>query len=80
MYSPQMMGVAPLQVGMGSVQVMFSVSVHFTGRPVSGLTPVRSARAFSSSLRNTRRPWNWPPTHFSAAAASTPSGAPPEPM
>ena len=47
--------------------------------PGQALTPQRAARARSSALRNSSRPWNWPPTHFSAAQASTPSGAPPEP-
>src|SRR5690606_13875267 len=42
--------------------------------------PQRMARARSSSLRNRSRPWIWPPMARRAAAASTPSGAPPEPM
>src|SRR6185312_4600060 len=45
----------------------------------SAVMPSRSARPRSSALRNTSLPWNWPPTHFSAAQASTPSGAPPWP-
>ena len=42
--------------------------------------PALRARCRSSSLRNSSRPIIWPPMHLSAAAASTPSGAPPEPM
>src|SRR6056297_965868 len=42
--------------------------------------PALAARPFSSSLRNNRRPWICPPMHFKAAAASTPSGAPPVPI
>ena len=46
-----------------------------------GLVPPHlGGGARASSWRNSRRPWNWPPTQRSAAAASTPSGAPPEPM
>ena len=41
--------------------------------------PMRRARLRSSSLRNNSRPCIWPPMQRSAAAASTPSGAPPEP-
>ena len=41
--------------------------------------PMRSARARSSSLRNCSMPCMSPPKQRSAAAASTPSGAPPTP-
>ena len=37
--SPQMMGVAPVRDGIGNFQAMPSVALHFTGRPVSALTP-----------------------------------------
>ena len=43
-------------------------------------TPMARARPRSSSLRKTRRPIIWPPMHCSAAAAKTPSGAPPLPI
>ena len=37
----------------------------------------RFLQAVERRERNSRRPKIWPPMHFSAAAASTPSGAPP---
>ena len=55
-----------------SVQAVFAVEV--------GDAHARGARPRSSSLRNSSRPCIWPPMQRSAAAASTPSGAPPEPM
>ena len=42
--------------------------------------PAFAARVRSSSLRNNNLPHICPPMHLSAAAASTPSGAPPAPM
>src|SRR5258708_6225841 len=46
----------------------------------SSSIPIFFARARSSGLRNFSRPRISPPRHLSAAAASTPSGAPPVPM
>src|SRR5579872_5429994 len=40
--SPQMMGVAPLQLGSGSFQATFSCGLHFEGRFFSWLTPFNS--------------------------------------
>ncbi len=65
------------------------VAANMTSPPASSwrlylrsksVIPQRVARARSSSLRNTRRPCIWPPMQRSAAAASTPSGAPPMPQ
>src|SRR5271165_20970 len=53
-----------------------SKSLYLRSRSV---TPRRRARPRSSSLRNNSRPCIWPPMQRNAAAASTPSGAPPEP-
>src|SRR6185437_364761 len=67
--------VTPVAAKIASARTI-SARSYFLSRSVM---PSRSARPRSSALRNTRRPWNWPPTHFSAAQASTPSGAPPWP-
>src|SRR5580700_9172125 len=37
MWSPQTIGVAPLQAGRATFQAIFSVADHFSGRPVSVL-------------------------------------------
>src|ERR1039457_1277370 len=51
--SPQMMGVEPLQAGIGSFHAMFSVVDHFTGRFFSPLIPLswgpRHCGQFSAS-------------------------------
>jgi len=54
-----------------------SVNVYLR---LKSLMPSFSARRRSSSLRKTRRVCNCPPTQRSAAAAKTPSGAPPCPI
>ncbi len=41
MWSPQMIGVAPVRLGIGSFQATFSSGDHFTGSPFSLLTPLR---------------------------------------
>mgnify|MGYP004520463529 CR=1 FL=1 len=41
--------------------------------------PISAARWRWASSSYSSRPWSWPPMQRSAAAASTPSGAPPEP-
>lgn len=48
---------------------------HFEGSVI----PIAKQRAISASFSGRSRPWNSPPIQRSAAAASTPSGAPPEP-
>ena len=42
--------------------------------------PISIARCASCSLRGWSRPMKFPPRHLIAAAASTPSGAPPVPI
>src|ERR1700736_1348325 len=67
--------VTPVAANMTSPEARSS-SLYLRSRSA---TPMRWARARSLSLRNSRRPCIWPPMQRNAAAASTPSGAPPEP-
>ena len=46
----------------------------------SGSIPASTSCRRSSSFRGQSLPWTPPPTHFSAAAAITPSGVPPTPI
>ena len=46
---------------------------------VGSLMPILAARSRFSSVSRMSRPCIWPPMQRSAAAASTPSGAPPMP-
>src|SRR5262245_48828425 len=63
MWSPQMIGVAPLRLGSGIFHAMFSVVDHFVGRPFSMLMPLasgpRQVGQFSAAERvatNARQP------------------------
>ena len=48
--------------------------------PVEVVAGVDRRRPSPASLRGQSRPWISPPMHFSAAAATTPSGVPPMPI
>ena len=67
--------VTPVAANRQSPLTMSSISYFFFG----SLMPIFSVRSRNSSLSITSRVCIWPPMQRSAAAASTPSGAPPMP-
>ena len=56
MRSSQMIGVAPLRLGIGSFHAMFSAVDHFVGSPFSLLMPLAADRATAASSRRA----TWP--------------------
>src|SRR5262249_45801124 len=68
--------VTPVAANRQSPLTMSSIWYFLRG----SLIPIFLARSRFSSVSSTRRHCIWPPMQRSAAAASTPSGAPPMPM
>ena len=66
----------PVAANTQSPDTMSSMSYFLRG----SLMPILAARSRFSSVSNTSRPCIWPPMQRNAAAASTPSGAPPMPI